>query len=157
MSKAKFSSQCYILFSQKVSTLGSHIWQWSVQKGPSVCPFGPHTYIKMKVECLFGAVYQLSCWCKRDPHLLQSHQLHSQWGGQSTPDSKKIVKNWEKEGKNWGKEGKLGKRKIRKKRQKSGRFFHFAPPDREGWLCYWKSCLVMDIISFVGGCRHNFR
>ena len=26
--------------------------------------------------------------------------------------------------------------KIRKKRQKSGRFFHFAPLDRKGWLRY---------------------
>ena len=23
------------------------------------------------------------------------------------------------------------------KEEKSGRFFHFAPPDRQGWLRYW--------------------
>ena len=38
-----------------------------------------------------------------------------------------IRKNWEKREKS-GK--KSGKRKIVKKMQKSGRFFHFSPPDR---------------------------
>ena len=55
------------------------------------------------------------------------------------------TKNLPKRGKNLGKSGKNQEKrwKIRKKRknqeerQKSGRFFHFAPPDREGWLCYW--------------------
>ena len=45
----------------------------------------------------------------------------------ATPDKEKIAKNREKEGKN---QEKLEKGKIRKKRQKSGRFFHFSPPDR---------------------------
>ena len=50
-------------------------------------------------------------------------------GGQSAPlDTKKIVKNREKEGK------KLGKREENwenwEKEEKSGRFFHFAPPDK---------------------------
>ena len=50
-------------------------------------------------------------------------------GGQSaTPDSEKIAKNRKKSGKNQEKSGKKGK--IGKKRQKSGSFFHFAPPDR---------------------------
>ena len=58
-------------------------------------------------------------------------------GGQSaTPDSEKFARNWEKRGKI---------RKIEKKEDKSGRkgknlvfqrFFHFAPPDRKGWLRY---------------------
>ena len=54
-------------------------------------------------------------------------------GGQSaTPDSEKIAKNWEKNQEKLGKKRKNWeeKAKIRKKRQKSGRFFHFAPPDR---------------------------
>ena len=47
-------------------------------------------------------------------------------GGQSaTLDSEKFAKNREKRGKNWEKRGKIGKN-----RQKSGRFCHFAPPDR---------------------------
>ena len=53
--------------------------------------------------------------------------------GQSAPlDSKIIVKNQEKKGGNWEKrEEKSRKRgKIGKKRQKSGRFFHFAAPGK---------------------------
>ena len=53
-------------------------------------------------------------------------------GERVPPDSKKFTKNQEKEGKNWEKLEKLGR-----KRQKSGRFFHFTAPDREGWLCHW--------------------
>ena len=59
----------------------------------------------------------------------------SHWGGKggrvpslTTKKSPKIgkkEKNQEKSGKNRGKKGKIGK-----KRQKSGSFFHFAPPDR---------------------------
>ena len=57
--------------------------------------------------------------------------------GQSAPlDGKKIFKNLEKEGKNREKERK-NHEKIKKKRKnreekqpKSGRFFHFAPPDK---------------------------
>ena len=45
-------------------------------------------------------------------------------GQSATPDSEKFVKNREKRGKS-EKRGKIGK-----KRQKSGRFFQFAPPDR---------------------------
>ena len=46
--------------------------------------------------------------------------------GQSAPfDSKKIAKNWEKEGENQEKS-----EKNREKEEKSGRIFHFAPPDR---------------------------
>ena len=60
-------------------------------------------------------------------------QWRSHWGGKgggqsATPDSKKFAKNREKEEKirkNRGKRGKTGK-----KRQKSGSFFQFAPPDR---------------------------
>ena len=45
--------------------------------------------------------------------------------GQSvTPDSDKFAKNQEKIRKSWEKRGRIGK-----KRQKSGRFFHFVPPD----------------------------
>ena len=47
----------------------------------------------------------------------------------ATPDSKKFAKNREKIRK------KLKKRKNREKGKK-GRFFHFAPPDRQGWLRY---------------------
>ena len=51
------------------------------------------------------------------------------WGvkkGQSaTPDSENFANNREKEGKNRERRGKIGTKK-----QKSGRFFHFAPPDR---------------------------
>ena len=50
-------------------------------------------------------------------------------GGQSAPlDSEKFTKNRKKEGENQEKAGKRGK--IWKKEEKSGRFFHFAPPDR---------------------------
>ena len=56
-------------------------------------------------------------------------------GQSATPDSEKFAKNLEKEGKNQEKSGKRGR--IGKKRQKSGRFFHFAPPDRQGWLRYY--------------------
>ena len=55
-------------------------------------------------------------------------------GQSATPDSEMFAKNREKEGKNQEKEGK--KRKIREERQNSGMFFHFAPPDRKGWLRY---------------------
>ena len=58
-----------------------------------------------------------------------SWQWHSHWGvkgGQSaSPDSEKIAKNLE-----GGKIGGKKKRKNREEKQKSGRFFHFAPPDR---------------------------
>ena len=48
-------------------------------------------------------------------------------GGQSaTPDSEKIAKNWETIRKN---RGGGEKRKNREEKAKSGRFFHFAPPD----------------------------
>ena len=56
--------------------------------------------------------------------------------GYSVPlDSEKFPKNLKKEGKNQEKSEKRGKKsgkrgKIETKRQKSGRFFHFAPPDR---------------------------
>ena len=56
-----------------------------------------------------------------------------------------------KEGKNREKENKSGKRgKIGKERQKSGRFFHFTPPDREGWL---RHCSKMHIFraTRIGG------
>ena len=42
---------------------------------------------------------------------------------------KTIAKNWEKEGENQEK---------REKEEKLGRFFHFTPPDRLGWLSYWR-------------------
>ena len=51
-----------------------------------------------------------------------SRQWHSHWGvkeGQSaTPDSEKFSKNREKEG------------ESQEKEEKSGRFFHFVPPDK---------------------------
>ena len=57
-------------------------------------------------------------------------------GQSATPECKKGAKNREKEG------------KIRKKRQKSGRFFHFASPDRAGYATAlinnannWQICL----------------
>ena len=57
-------------------------------------------------------------------------QWRSHWGGRGgrVPPltAKNLPKNREKEGKkNREKRGKIGK-----KSQKSGRFFHFAPPDR---------------------------
>ena len=73
-------------------------------------------------------------------------QWRSQYRGKgeqsATPDSEKFAKNWEKSGKKRKNREKSGKkqgkkRKNGKKRQKSGRFFHLAPPDRKGWLCYW--------------------
>ena len=76
--------------------------------------------------------------------------------GAEYPPSKKIAKNWKREGKRrenqekeWKKSGKRGK--IGKKRQKSERFFHFAPPDREGWLCHWthKSRCVTEYVQIV--------
>ena len=60
--------------------------------------------------------------------------IHTQWrshwgvkeGRQSaTPDSEKFAKIRKNEEKNQEKSGEIGK-----KRQKLGRFFHFAPPDR---------------------------
>ena len=55
--------------------------------------------------------------------------------GQSAyPDNEKFAKNREKEGKNQENREKRGK--TGKNRQKSRRFFHSAPPDRQGWLRY---------------------
>ena len=55
-------------------------------------------------------------------------QWHSHWGGKGGRVPPLTVgKNQEKLGK---KEEKSEKREIIGKRQKSGRFFHFAPPDR---------------------------
>ena len=59
---------------------------------------------------------------------VQYHHTHSVMitGNQKlTPDSEQFAKNREKSGKKQGKRGQIGK-----KRQKSGSFFHFAPPDR---------------------------
>ena len=57
-------------------------------------------------------------------------------GGQgeqsATPDSEKFAKNRKKEEKIRKYREKRGR--IGKKRKKSGTFFHFAPPDRQGWL-----------------------
>ena len=48
--------------------------------------------------------------------------MEGQGGQSATPDSEKFAKNREKSGK---------KRKDwEEKKQKSGRFFHFAPPNR---------------------------
>ena len=67
-------------------------------------------------------------------------------GAECHPDSEKNAKNQEKEVKNREIRG-----KIRKKRQKSERFFHFAPPDRQGWLRYWMlECILI-------GCRISQR
>ena len=56
-------------------------------------------------------------------------------GGRVPPlTAKNLPKIRQKEGKNHEKSGKRGR--IGKKRQKSGRFFHFAPQDRQGWLRY---------------------
>ena len=41
------------------------------------------------------------------------------------------------------------KRKIWKKKQKSGSFFHFTPPDRKGWLCHWAKQKKKKIASFI--------
>ena len=49
---------------------------------------------------------------KPQPTFLESFQWRSHWW------SKNIAKNWQR------------RDKTRKKRQKSGRLFHFAPPDR---------------------------
>ena len=66
------------------------------------------------------------------------HQWRSQFGGEGgtvPPWQRKICQNlWKRRkksgerGENQEKEGKRGKK--RKQRQKSGRFFHFTPPDR---------------------------
>ena len=61
-------------------------------------------------------------------------------GGRVLPLTAKIAKNWKKEGKIWGKEEKSG----RKVQNRKG-FFHFAPPDREGWLRYCLE-LTSDLI-----------
>ena len=54
-------------------------------------------------------------------------------------DSEKFGK---KRGK-WGEGNREKRGKIGKKRQKSGRFFHFAPSDRWGWLRYWVYATVV--------------
>ena len=59
------------------------------------------------------------------------------------PWQRKICQKSGKRGKKSGKRGgKSGRGKIGKKRQQSGRFFHFAPPDRYGWLHY---CLLCNL------------
>ena len=60
-------------------------------------------------------------------------QRHSQQGSseQSAPlDSEKFAKNWGK-------------------REKSRRFFCFAPPDKQGWLCYWISEKILINSYFI--------
>ena len=52
-------------------------------------------------------------------------------GHSATPDSEKICQKLGKRGENREKEEESGR-----KGKKSGRFFHFAPPDRQGWLRY---------------------
>ena len=69
----------------------------------------------------------------------------------------KLVTNWSSNDSTYSKDGihqknifffqfvkylktaKIRKRKNREERQNPGRFFHFAPPDRLGWLHYWHS------------------
>ena len=48
----------------------------------------------------------------------------------ASPHSKKNVKNWEKEGGNREKEGKNQVKRGKIGRQKLGRVFYSAPPDR---------------------------
>ena len=48
---------------------------------------------------------------------------HNQKGEQVADLEGKIVQSWEKKGE-----------KCRRKRQRSGRFFHFVPTDRKSWL-----------------------
>ena len=88
----------------------------------------------------------VSLWCellcKLSIYTLKSDQWITIWrakfsgvatgerGQSATADSEKIAQKWET-GK---KSGKIGK-----KRPKSGGFFHFATPDRWGWLCYWQN------------------
>ena len=61
--------------------------------------------------------------------------------GQIAPLTAKFAKNQEKERERktekWGKEG-----KNREKEEKSGRFFHFAPPDRRAG--YATECMTQD-------------
>ena len=55
-----------------------------------------------------------------------------QWGYSAPLDSEKFGKNREKAEENQEKEG-----KNQEKEENLGRFFQFAPPDRQDWLCYW--------------------
>ena len=59
----------------------------------------------------------------------------------ATPDSEKYAKSQEKEGRKRNNRGKA--EKLGKKRQKLASFFHFAPPDRLGWLRY---CLSLSML-----------
>ena len=71
------------------------------------------------------------------------------WGGIVPPplDSEKSVKT-EKSGKEMKNREKSRKRgKIEKKMQKSGRFFHFAPPDKLGWLRFWEIVCIHNGIA----------
>ena len=57
-------------------------------------------------------------------------------GGRVPPlTAKNLPKIGKKRGENEEKSGK-NRGRISKKMHKSGRFFHFAPPDRQGWLCF---------------------
>ena len=68
-----------------------------------------------------------------DDYLLGFVQWRNHWGdkgGRVPPLTAKICQKSEKKG--GGKSGKIGKKdgKNREEREKSGSFFHFAPPDR---------------------------
>ena len=66
-------------------------------------------------------------------------------GAECPLDSQKFANNQEKEGgirKNWGEEEKT--------ERKLGRFFHFAPLDRLGWLRYCSLCILLLIRCDVG-------
>ena len=60
-------------------------------------------------------------------------------GAECHPWQRKFCQKSGKRGKNQEKMKNREKRgQIGEKRQESGSFFHFAPPDRWGWLRYWE-------------------
>ena len=54
----------------------------------------------------------------------------------ATLDSEKFAKNREKEGKKSGKSKKKRGGNGGGEMENLGRFCHFSPSDRQGWLCY---------------------
>ena len=96
-------------------------------------------------------------------------------GGRVPPWQQKNCQKSGKRGKNLGKSGKIWKNqemigkwwgKYRENREKnwemigkiSGRFFHFAPPDKEGWLRHCRYCIFARKgrgIAFRWGCKQG--
>ena len=71
-------------------------------------------------------------------------------GKRCSPLTSKNLKNWKKRGKKWGNGENAEKEKqIRKKRQKSGRLFHFAPHDRKGFFNSLLACVRFTFLKQV--------